>query len=94
MRENIFVMSTYDLPCFDHRKSFYGKARVIHMRDASTILESYGTRVCKLTPEKKFVRLWDGYSQTTMRHVNSFLLYFGVEGGGKAWWDKQDVIPA
>ena len=26
-----------------------------------------------------------------MRHVNSFLQAEGVNGGGKAWWDKQPV---
>lgn len=39
----------------------------------------------------EFVRLWDGYSVTTMRHVNSFLSFFGISGGGKSWWDSQPV---
>lgn len=32
-----------------------------------------------------------GYSATTMRHVNSFLSFYDMNGGGKAWWDTQPV---
>lgn len=39
----------------------------------------------------EFVRLWSGYSVTTMRHINSFLDFFGISGGGKAWWDAQTI---
>ena len=76
-------------PIGDCRKSFYGKASVIEADDG-IYLRSYSTLVCKIVNEK-FVRLWDGYSATTMRHINSFLYKFNIEGGGKAWWDKQPV---
>ena len=32
-----------------------------------------------------------GYSATTMRHVNSFLSFYDMNGGGKSWWDMQPV---
>lgn len=35
--------------------------------------------------------MWGGYSATTMRHVNSFLSFYDINGGGKAWWDMQPV---
>lgn len=35
--------------------------------------------------------LWTVDSVTTMRHINSFLRFVGIPGGGKAWWDKQEV---
>ena len=38
-----------------------------------------------------FVRMWGGYSATTMRHVNSFLSFYDMNGGGKSWWDMQPV---
>lgn len=39
----------------------------------------------------EFVRMGDGYSSTTMRHINSFLELVGISGGGKAWWDAQPI---
>ncbi len=75
----------------DNAKSFYGKAIVIENESGEKVLQSYETEVCKINNDGKFVRLWDGYSATTMRHVNSFLDFVGIEGGGKAWWDAQPV---
>lgn len=71
---------------YDCAKSFYGKAKVIE-KDGETVLQSYDTEVCKITASGKFIRLWGGYSATTMRHINSFIEMFGIEGGGKKWWD-------
>ena len=28
---------------------------------------------------------------TAMRHVNSFLSFYDMNGGGKSWWDMQPV---
>ena len=74
----------------DRAKSFYGKAKVIE-KDGETLLQSYDTIVCKIDKNGEFVRMWDGYSATTMRHVNSFLQLVGIAGGGKAWWDAQTI---
>lgn len=74
----------------DRAKSFYGKAKIISI-DGETLLQSYDTIVCKIDKNGEFVRMWDGYSATTMRHVNSFLQIVGIAGGGKAWWDAQIV---
>jgi len=84
----------YELNCYDSRKSFYGKANVIKDDDTNTIyLKSYSTLVCKIEGGI-FSRLWDGYSNTTMRHVNSFLKEFNLPGGGKKWWDSLPVMAA
>ena len=45
-----------------------------------------------MTVSGRFFRAWGGYSATTMCHVNSFLEAEGMNGGGKAWWDKQPVV--
>lgn len=87
-------MTTYNLKPMDSRKSFYGKAKVQELDDGSKVLYSYGTPVCGLSVSGRFFRTWGGYSVTTMRHVNSFLQAEGVDGGGKAWWDKQPVEDA
>ena len=67
---------------YDRVKSFYGKAKVIK-RDGETVLQSYSTEVCKINASGEFVRLWGGYSVTTMRHINAFIEMFGIPGGGK-----------
>lgn len=85
-------MKIYDLPVMQGReKSFYGKACIIEKDNGEKVLQSYKTEVCKITSGGLFVRLWDGYSVTTMRHINSFLSFFGIDGGGKSWWDMQPV---
>lgn len=83
-------MKKYELIPTDGRKSFYGKAVVFEKDNGEKILQSYNTEVCKIT-SGEFVRLWSGYSATTMCHVNSFLQRFGIPGGGKAWWDALPV---
>ncbi len=80
----------FELPCADSRKSFYGKAHVIE-KNGEKLLESYNTIVCKIDNDGDFVRMWEGYSATTMRHVNSFLAFYGINKGGKAFWDSLPV---
>ena len=86
----------FDLPVCgsDRAKSFYGKAKIIETENGEKVLQSYNTDVCKITSSGEFVRLWSGYSVTTMRHVNRFLSFFGISGGGKAWWKAQSVRKA
>lgn len=84
-------MKIYDLPCFDSRKSFYGKAKVIEKDNGNVVLQSYNTEVCRVTPSGEFVRMWGGWSVTTGRHINSFLSFMGIPGGGKAWFLSQPM---
>lgn len=98
IKEKIIALQSGKLPVFyelppvaDSRKSFYGKATVVEW-NREKVLVSYETPVCKIDAAGRFVRLWHGYSATTMRHVNSFNRLFGIDQGGKAWWDKQPVM--
>ena len=84
-------MKAYELIPTDGRKSFYGKAVVFEKDNGEKVLQSYNTEVCKITSGGEFVRLWSGYSVTTMRHINSFLRLVGIARGGKAWWDAQKI---
>ena len=68
-------------PLYTNQKSFYGKARLGIMYDGGVLyccLRSYDTNVVSLyvgrdgTPFVK--KLWNGYSATTMRHVNELLM--------------------
>ena len=86
-------MKSYELTPMgnDKAKSYYGKARVIEQDNGVKVLLSYDTEVCIITRSGEFVRLWGGYSATTMRHVNSFLELFNIAGGGKSWWDTLTI---
>lgn len=84
-------MKVYELSPVNGRKSFYGKARVIEQDNGDIELISYNTIVARIH-DGKFQRLWDGYSQTTMNHINSFVRSFGIAYGGKAWWDSLEVF--
>jgi hypothetical protein len=83
-------LTVFDLRPVDGRKSFYGKAQIIR-ENGCVYLRSYQTIVCKIDESDRFVRLWWGYSATTMRHVNAFLACYALPGGGKAWWDNLPV---
>ena len=85
-----------DLDCYCDRKSFYGKCAVlmdVSGEDSNIYLLSYSTIVCYVDVNGNFFRLWEGESQTTMRHVNAFLLYLGINGGGVKWWREQPTAP-
>lgn len=84
-------MKIFELTPNDNRKSFYKKAKVLEKEDGRRFLISYGAPVCYLDKNNQFVRLWEGYSATTMRHINAFLSLYSIDGGGKAWWDKQEI---
>lgn len=84
-------MTMYELHPTNNRKSFYGKALVIEQDNGDIELRSYDTIVARIH-NGKFERLWNGYSVTTMNHVNSFIDTFGISGGGKAWWMALTVI--
>lgn len=68
------------------QKSFYGKAKVTECDGVKT-LRSYKTDVCKIV-DGKLIKLWNGYSATTMNHIRAFCDKYGVEYGGKKWWDS------
>lgn len=82
---------TYDLRPIDGRKSFYGKCKVIAYDSDNGItsyeLVSYTTIVCTYSVNG-FTKLWNGYSRTTMRHINAFMAHLGYEYGGKEWWNS------
>ena len=66
------VINEFFLKPKGSQKSFGGKAIVKEYESGDRILFSYLTPVLKQTKEGKLIRLWDGYSATTGRHVESF----------------------
>ena len=83
-------VKVYELPAIN-QKSFYGKAKVIEDKTGDIFLQSYNTLVCYITAAGEVKRLWDGYSVTTLKHINDFLHLFNKQGGGKKWWISQVV---
>ena len=80
----------YSLIPNDSYKSFYGKA-VVREFEHGSVLMSYGTPVVAVDEFGKIHRLWNGYSATTMRHVNAFMADMKILQGGKSWWDQLPV---
>jgi hypothetical protein len=68
---------TYELQTeHDSRKSFYGKARV-EETNGKSVLYSYNTKVAQIENGKPIV--YGTYSQTTLRHIQEFLLQKGFK---------------
>jgi hypothetical protein len=64
-------------PKYARQKSFYQKAVVTRETDGSLRLYSYGTWVATIYPEVYYVlHRHAAYSNTTVRHVNEFLMQF------------------
>lgn len=75
----------------NNQKSFYGKATVYEYADGARVLVSYSTRVAEIAPDGSFHRFWNAYSATTMKHINAFVDHYGIDGGGKKWWDSLPI---
>lgn len=80
-------MKFVELIPVDNRKSFYGKAVAIEKDNGDIELKSYDTIVARIR-NGVFERL----CVTTMRHINSFINTYGIDGGGKAWWTSLEVV--
>ena len=65
-------MKKYYLMPNDSHKSFYGKAIVIEKDNGEKELISYTTTVMKQTKTGEYIRLWDGWTATTGRHIKAF----------------------
>ena len=85
------IMKVFELKPINNRKSFYGKAIAIEQDNGIIELKSYNTIVARIV-NGRFERLWSGYSQTTMNHINAFISVYGIIGGGKSWWDSLEII--
>ena len=69
---------------------FNNRALVIPTEHGYT-LKSYYTTVAAIV-DGDFVKTWDGYSVTTMKHINAFREYFGFARMGKRDWIELDAV--
>ena len=75
-----------DIPAVN-QKSFYGKAKFITYNNGFIGCLSYDTVVCVYNPNTgEFYKLWDEWSATTAKHIDSFCNYFGFRGFNKKEW--------
>lgn len=54
------------------QKSFYGKALVQVDENGVETLYSYGTPIIERYPGGRLVKLWDGWTNTTGKHIKAF----------------------
>ena len=80
----------YEIQPHNGRKSFYGKARVEELNGVKTLI-SYQTEVCRIDSAGHFIKLWNGYSVTTMNHVNAFRAMNGLDTINKKTWEEMEV---
>lgn len=66
------VVRVVELMPDDSHKSFYGKAKVITLKDGTELLQSYKTIVLVKEKTGKLLKTWGGYSATTQRHIKAF----------------------
>lgn len=64
-------MKIYELHPIDGRASFYGKAKVIVENGVETLI-SYDTPIMRRLADGKIEKLYDGWTQTTGRHIKAF----------------------
>lgn len=79
----------FELPAIC-QKSFYGKAKII-IAEGEIFLQSYDTIVCYINKNGDFIRLWDGYSSTTARHINDFCTMYNLPTLNKKEWESMNV---
>lgn len=78
----------------DRCNSFYKKAYTSYVYNEDgemmgIVLKSYDTIVCYIGVYGTVHKLWDGYSVTTMRHINEFIAQHGnTNEGGKKYWES------
>lgn len=75
-------------------EGFNGRALILPNDAENTlILRSYYTDVCSYNPKTgEFYKLWEGYSNTTLKHINIFRQFLGFNTISKREWIEMEVI--
>lgn len=69
--EMVKVLNEYEVCPVGNQKSFYGKAKVLILANGMSVLKSYNTLILA-QDGNRFMRLWEGWSATTGKHIRSF----------------------
>lgn len=65
-------MKIYELTPTNGQKSFYGKAIVKIEENGTETLFSYNTPIIKREKDGELIKLYDGWTQTTGKHIKAF----------------------
>ena len=65
-------MRKYELIPMTGQKSFYEKAVVVVEDNGTETLYSYGTPIVKRLVSGELVKMWDGWTATTGKHIKAF----------------------
>ena len=72
-------------------EGFNRRASIRVNEDGTAILTSYYTDVAAIK-NGIFFKLWDGFSATTLKHVNLFREYYGMDALNKRGWIETETI--
>ena len=68
----------------------FGNRAVIIPTENGYILKSYYTNVCEIR-NNKFIKLWQGYSNTTLKHINAFRSKYNFPTISKREWIEMEA---
>ena len=68
-------------------EGFGGRAIIKPDNNGNLILQSYYTDVCSYNLKSdKFTKTWNGFSVTTLKHINIFRQFLGLKAISKREW--------
>ena len=76
-------MKILDLKPLKGQKSFGGKAQIIIMNGNIIQLRSFETIVAEYNTKEDVINVFDWFSMTTAKHINSFLELYGFRNVSK-----------
>ena len=76
-------MKILDLKPLNGQKSFGGKAQIIIMNGNTIQLRSFETIVAEYNTKEDIINVFDWFSMTTAKHINSFLELYGFRNVSK-----------
>ena len=72
---------------------FGGRAIIKIENDGSLVLQSYYTDVCRYNPKTDiFEKTWNGFSVTTLKHINIFRRFLALNTLSKREWIEMEVV--
>lgn len=71
---------------YSKTKKICDRAIILYDNYNTKTLKSYHTYICRIDRDGNFTKLWDGYSATTMKHINIFREMFGLSTMTKYDW--------
>lgn len=69
----------------------FGNRALVIPTNNGYILQSYYTEVAEIRNTGEFIKLWDGFSVTTLKHINAFREFAGMDTISKREWIEMEV---